>query len=83
MDIVIAGGHGKVPRLLSRRLDLMGDRVRALIRNAAHNHDVEAAGAEPVICDLEQVDDDVLAARIASDTRAVPASSAADGCKCC
>ncbi len=32
MDVVIAGGHGKVAPRLSRRLHLRGDRVRALIR---------------------------------------------------
>ena len=44
MDVVIAGGHGKVARRLSRRLHNGGDRVRALIRNPAHEDEVVAAG---------------------------------------
>ena len=79
MDVVIAGGHGKVARRLSRRLQLEGDRVRALIRNAAHEDGVAAAGAEPVVCDLEQVDDDVLAATIAGADAVVFAAGAGPG----
>ena len=68
MDVVIAGGHGKVARRLSRRLHQRGDRVRALIRKPADDDGVVAAGAEPVVCDLEQVFDDVLATTIAALT---------------
>ena len=64
MEVVIAGGHGKVARRLSRRLHREGDRVRALIRNPP-TRTGWAAGAEPVVCDLEQVNEDVLAATIA------------------
>jgi uncharacterized protein YbjT (DUF2867 family) len=39
-----------------------GDSVRALIRNPDHADDVEGAGAEPVLCDLESDDADVAAA---------------------
>jgi nucleoside-diphosphate-sugar epimerase len=65
MDVLIAGGHGNVARRLSRRLALGGDRVRALIRSPDHGDDVVTAGAEPVVCDLEHSDDDVLAAAVA------------------
>jgi uncharacterized protein YbjT (DUF2867 family) len=54
MDVVIAGGHGKIARRLTRLLAAHGDRVRSLIRNTAHADDVRAEGAEPVVCDLEQ-----------------------------
>jgi uncharacterized protein YbjT (DUF2867 family) len=57
MDIVIAGGHGRVARRLARLLAARGDRVRGLIRNPDHAADLEADGAEPVVVDLEaQVD---------------------------
>ncbi|HEX4187645.1 MAG TPA: SDR family oxidoreductase [Solirubrobacteraceae bacterium] len=79
MDVVIAGGHGKVARRLSRLLHLRGDRVRALIRKPAQDGDVVAAGAEPVVCDLEQVDDDVLVATIASADAVVFAAGAGPG----
>ena len=40
-------------RLLAER----GDRARGLIRNPDQSQDLADAGAEPVICDLEQEDD--------------------------
>ena len=79
MVIVIAGGHGKVALRLSRRLHLRGDRVRALIRNPAHDDSVAAAGAEPVVCDLEHVDDDVLAAILVGADAVVFAAGAGPG----
>ena len=57
MDVVIAGGHGKVALRLARLLSERGDRVRGLIRNPDHGADVRAAGAEPVVVDLEATDD--------------------------
>jgi uncharacterized protein YbjT (DUF2867 family) len=53
MDIVIAGGHGQIALRLTRLLTARGDRVRGLIRNPDHAADLEAAGSEPVLCDLE------------------------------
>jgi uncharacterized protein YbjT (DUF2867 family) len=57
MDVVVAGGHGKVALRLLLRLAGRGDRARGLIRNPDHAADLEASGAEPVLCDLEQEDD--------------------------
>jgi uncharacterized protein YbjT (DUF2867 family) len=57
MDVVIAGGHGKIALRLLRLLTDRGDRARGLIRNPAHAADLEAVSAEPVLCDLEQDDD--------------------------
>jgi uncharacterized protein YbjT (DUF2867 family) len=57
MDVVVAGGHGKVALRLLKLLAERGDRARGLIRNPDHAADLEAAGAEPVVCDLEQEDD--------------------------
>lgn len=79
MDVVIAGGHGKVARRLSRRLHSRGDRVRALIRRPAHDEGVEAAGGEPVVCDLEQVSDEGLAVVIAGADAVVFAAGAGPG----
>ncbi|MEA2456860.1 MAG: hypothetical protein QOI45_3122, partial [Thermoleophilaceae bacterium] len=53
MDVVIAGGHGKVARRLARLLVARGDRVRGLIRKPEHADDLRADGSEPVLCDLE------------------------------
>ena len=57
MDVVVAGGHGKVALRLLRRLAERGHRARGLIRNPDHAADLEAAGAEPVLSDLEREDD--------------------------
>jgi uncharacterized protein YbjT (DUF2867 family) len=61
MDVVIAGGHGQIALLLERLLADEGHGVRGLIRNAAHAEDLRAAGAEPVVADLEEQDVDALA----------------------
>lgn len=59
--IVIIGGHGKVALRLSRRLSERGDHVTAIIRNPDHSDDVRAAGAEPLVLDVEQADTAQLA----------------------
>ena len=53
MDVAIAGGHGKIALLLERLLADGGHHVRALVRNPDHAAEVEAAGAQPVVLDLE------------------------------
>src|SRR2546423_7969110 len=53
MDVVIAGGHGKIGLRLGRQLAERGDRARGLIRNPEHEDELSEAGVEPVICDLE------------------------------
>jgi nucleoside-diphosphate-sugar epimerase len=60
MDVVIAGGHGKIGLLLGEMLAERGDRVSGLIRKPEQADDLLARGIEPVLCDLE-VDDDVAA----------------------
>jgi uncharacterized protein YbjT (DUF2867 family) len=56
MDVVVAGGHGKIGIRLLRLLADRGHRARGLIRNPGHAEDLEAAGAEPVICDMEALE---------------------------
>jgi nucleoside-diphosphate-sugar epimerase len=51
--IVIAGGHGKIALRLERLLTQRGDTVVGLVRNPAHTADLEAAGAEAAVIDLE------------------------------
>lgn len=50
----ILGGHGKVALRTARRLTEQGDTVTAIIRNPAHRSDVEAAGADPLVLDIER-----------------------------
>jgi uncharacterized protein YbjT (DUF2867 family) len=55
--IVIAGGHGQIALRLARLLSARGDAVRSLIRNPGHAAGVHATGAEPVLADMEELDD--------------------------
>ncbi|MEV4178426.1 SDR family oxidoreductase [Nonomuraea sp. NPDC049709] len=58
MRIIIAGGHGKIALRLAARLK---SGAVGLVRNPAHVADVEATGAEAVVCDLEKASlDDVV-----------------------
>ena len=56
MDVLIAGGHGKIARHLLRLLAEQGHHARGLIRNSDHAPDLERIGAVPVLCDLEHDD---------------------------
>ena len=53
MDILVVGGHGKIALRLLRVLAERGHRARGLIRAPEQAADLEAAGAVPVIGDLE------------------------------
>ncbi len=57
MDVVVAGGHGKVGMGLLRLLADRGHRARGLIRNPDHAIELENLGAESVLCDIEERDD--------------------------
>jgi uncharacterized protein YbjT (DUF2867 family) len=57
MDVVVAGGHGKIGIRLLRLLADGGHRARGLIRNPDHAGDLESVSAEPVLCDIEALDD--------------------------
>jgi uncharacterized protein YbjT (DUF2867 family) len=57
MDVVVAGGHGKVGLRLLRLLVDRGHRARGLIRNPDHACDLEEIGAQPLLRDMEALDD--------------------------
>ncbi|PGH44834.1 NAD-dependent dehydratase [Micromonospora sp. WMMA1996] len=79
MRVVIAGGHGKIAKLLERELAGRGDTAVGLIRNPEHEAALRAAGAEPVVCDLEHTDVDALAAHLAGADAVVFAAGAGPG----
>jgi uncharacterized protein YbjT (DUF2867 family) len=56
MEILVAGGHGQIALRLLRLAVERGHRGRGLIRKPEHAADLEAVGAEPVLCDLEHDD---------------------------
>jgi nucleoside-diphosphate-sugar epimerase len=66
MKVALAGGHGRVARLLEGLIVKRGDQAVGLIRNSDHADDLRELGAEPVLCDLE-ADDDVAAAIAGAD----------------
>ncbi|WP_392752071.1 SDR family oxidoreductase [Streptomyces sp. LN590] len=53
MRIVIAGGHGQIALRLEQLLAARGDEAAGIIRNPEQSEDLRAAGAEPVVLDLE------------------------------
>ncbi len=76
MRVVIAGGHGKIALLLARLLAGRGDQAVGLIRNPAQAADVQKAGAEAVVCDLETASiDDVAALLSGADAVVSPCGS--------
>jgi nucleoside-diphosphate-sugar epimerase len=56
MDVLVAGGHGKIALHLLRLLAEHGHHGRGLIRNADQAADLERIGAVAVLCDLEHDD---------------------------
>lgn len=54
MIVKIIGGHGRVALLLSRYLSKRGDKVVSLFRDPAHEADIRATGADPVVFDIEK-----------------------------
>lgn len=61
MRVVIAGGHGQIALLLERLLADRGGSPVGIVRNPDHTQDVEDAGAEAVVLDLEDTDPETLA----------------------
>jgi nucleoside-diphosphate-sugar epimerase len=79
VDVVIAGGHGQIALRLARLLSARGERVRSLIRNPDHAGDVEDAGAEAVVFDLEEGSADELAGAVRGSDAVVFAAGAGRG----
>ncbi|RSM38745.1 NAD-dependent dehydratase [Amycolatopsis balhimycina DSM 5908] len=79
MRVVIAGGHGQIALRLERLLAARGDEAVGIIRNPAHLVDLEAAGAQPVVLDLENSDVDAVAEVLKGADAAVFAAGAGPG----
>ncbi|MGA4953091.1 NAD(P)H-binding protein [Streptomyces lydicamycinicus] len=79
MRIVIAGGHGQIALRLERLLAKRGDEVAGIIRRPEQAGDVLAAGAEPVVCDLESASVEDLARHMEGADAAVFAAGAGPG----
>jgi uncharacterized protein YbjT (DUF2867 family) len=57
VNVVIVGGHGKIGLRLVKLLAERGDSPRGIIRKTEQAHDLEEIGAEPIVLDIENVDD--------------------------
>lgn len=79
MLVAIAGAHGKIAMQLTARLVARGDSVIGLIRNPDHAAEVQAAGAEPVVCDLEHASVEKVAAAVQGAEAVVFAAGAGPG----
>lgn len=79
MRIVIAGGHGKIAQRLERLLAGRGDQVSGLVRRPAQAGALLAAGAEPVVADLESTDAVEIARHLDGADAAVFAAGAGPG----
>ena len=79
MKVAIAGGHGKIARLLEGLLVERGDAAIGLIRNPDHADDLREIGAEPVLCDLEQADSKEVAEAVAGADAVVFAAGSGPG----
>ena len=79
MRVVIAGGHGKIALLTEKLLADRGDSVAGFIRNPDHAADLEAAGAEPIVVDLESSSADEVARHLAGADAVIFAAGAGPG----
>lgn len=77
--MVIAGGHGKIALELERLLSARGDSAVGLIRNPSQTADLESAGAEAVVIDLEKSSVDEVAAHVRGADAVVFAAGAGAG----
>ncbi|AJC57625.1 NAD(P)H-binding protein [Streptomyces noursei] len=79
MRIVIAGGHGQIALRLERLLHARGDEVAGIVRRPEQAGDLLAAGAEPVVCDLESASVGDVARHLEGADAAVFAAGAGPG----
>ncbi|WP_138904737.1 SDR family oxidoreductase [Streptomyces albidochromogenes] len=79
MRIVIAGGHGQIAMRLERLLAARGYEVAGVVRDVKQSEDLRAAGAEPVVLDLESATVEQVADVLEGADAAVFAAGAGPG----
>lgn len=77
--ILLIGGHGKVALLLEPLLTAAGHHVTAVIRNPEHEPDVRAAGATPLVADVEAFDLEQLTNLVAGNDVVIWSAGAGGG----
>src|SRR5690625_4287066 len=76
--IVILGGHGKVARLLIPKLKSAGFAVDAVIRKPEQRADIQEAGGNPIVLDMETAATDDFV-KLFAGAKAVVFSAGAGG----
>ena len=79
MRIVVAGGHGKIARLLHPLLAARADTSVGLVRDPAHVDDLRSDGAQALLVDLESATVEEVATALAGADAAVFAAGAGPG----
>jgi uncharacterized protein YbjT (DUF2867 family) len=79
MRVVIAGGHGQIAMRLEKLLAARGDVAVGIVRNPAHVDDLCAAGADPVVCNLESASVTEVASQLDGADAVVFAAGAGPG----
>ncbi|MGJ7441529.1 NAD(P)-binding oxidoreductase [Aquipuribacter sp. MA13-6] len=79
MKVVIAGGHGAIARLSTRRLVADGHEVVGMVRNPDHVPDLVSDGAGAVVIDLETARTAQVAEALAGADAVVFAAGAGPG----
>jgi len=80
MRIVIAGGHGQIARQFGRLVAETGHQPVGMIRKPEQAPDLEEAGIEPAIIDLESTDVDAMTEIVrGADAVVFAAGGGADG----
>jgi uncharacterized protein YbjT (DUF2867 family) len=79
VKVVIAGGHGKIALRLTKLLAERGDVAVGIVRNPDHVEDVEQAGGNAVVLDLESAAVDDVAAPLDGADAVVFAAGAGPG----
>lgn len=78
-QVIIIGGHGKIGLRLAKILSTRGDKVTAVIRKEAQFDDVTAAGAQPLVADVEKLDAAGIASVLAGQDVVVWSAGAGGG----
>jgi len=78
-DIIIIGGHGKIALLLAPLLSERGDNVTSVIRNPAQADAIVAAGAQPLVFDVETATQEEIAGALSGFDAVVWSAGAGGG----
>lgn len=76
---IVFGGHGKIALRLARLLTADGGQVSAVIRNRDHEADVRAAGADPVLGDVQRLSTEQIAELVRGHDAVVWSAGAGGG----